>query len=154
MSKAKDKIQAESLSLFQHFCLKVAVQATGYGLWPSWGTGFKGGPGTDGKLVFTALILINHFCAGSNISIISVPFPSLFLFSGVFFLPINCFSTHIFKVQNRQTWKGNKSILLFLQKSNQKFGRQLKRRKRCLDYSIFLGCSGVLIMSIWRIFQI
>lgn len=101
MSKAKDKIQAESLSLFQHFCLKVAVQATGYGLWPSWGTGFKGGPGTDGKLVFTALILINHFCAGSNISIISVPFPSLFLFSGVFFLPINCFSTHIFKVQNR-----------------------------------------------------
>lgn len=44
---------------------------------------------TDGKLVFTTLNFIRRLCAGSNLSVLSVPFPSsLVLLSGAsFFYP-------------------------------------------------------------------
>lgn len=65
-------------------------------MWPLafQGAGFRGGPESDGKLVFTALIFNSDFCAGSNLSVVSISFYSFFFFSGVFFLSINFFYPH------------------------------------------------------------
>ena len=138
MFKAKDEVQAETYCCY--LGLLPAGGSAGHWIRPLafLVTSFRG-PGADGKLVCTALMFISHFCAGSIPSIMSTPFPSPFILSDTFFLPIN--SPPIFSKSKTGRLGGEINASFFSLKTQIR-GLRVSSREGVwsLDYSRMLWC--------------